>query len=182
MRIGFDVDDVVNNFFEVCLQELADKHNINYNCEAFTEFNVDNCIVPEHAQLLKEIFLDEAKWKKIVPPYDGLNTIDKLIKDGHEVYFVTACHPRTHYIKYLWLKEHFPQVPEDNYIFVGQNQKRMINVDILIDDNPNNLKGGLYYRVLFTKPWNMSAKESCYDIRIDNLKYNEIKEIIRRNV
>lgn len=176
LRIGFDVDDVLNNSMTTCLMLLNEQIGTQYTKEHFTEWNIYNCMPQEHADCLKELFTSNTIWKTMLPTFDAQCVISRLVQEGHQVYFISCCDPSTHVWKTDWLKKMYPFVNEDNHIYVGKGNKKLINLDILIDDNPEYLKGGLYYRVLLTQPWNRNAKESCYDKRINIL--SQVKEII----
>ncbi|NGP45065.1 hypothetical protein G4V62_08875 [Bacillaceae bacterium SIJ1] len=54
--------------------------------------------------------------------------------------------------KYQWLKEHFPFLPEENFVFCGD--KSIIHADYLIDDNPKQLRAFSGTGLLYAAPHN----------------------------
>lgn len=53
------------------------------------------------------------------------------------------------------IRKFFPMVPGQNIMLGGQ--KRLLSVDVLVDDNPANLGGCAKQSILFSRPWNTCA-------------------------
>ena len=176
LRIGIDVDDVLNNLVDYTLSVFAQRTWKEYTPEIFTQFDVSACLPPEEAKQFLSIFGEEDTWRNLVPNADAQDTVEALCADGHSVYFVSACSPHTCGWKSEWLRKFYPTVPERNHVFIYN--KALLALDILVDDNPQNLRGGIYRRVLYSKPWNASTSIAKYDDKISVL--SEVLPIVRR--
>ena len=53
-----------------------------------------------------------------------------------------------------FIQREYPFVSQDNIIFT--HNKQLLNIDCLVDDNPANLIGGKYHKILFDYVWNKS--------------------------
>lgn len=176
LRIGFDVDDVVNNFMDTVLSICNERMNKNIALSTFTEYGIDACVDKSVADVIHSIFLSDELWEKIAPVTHAHNVIKDLVQRGHQIYFVSACCPGTHKNKSTWLRDNFPFVPVENHIYTYY--KGMLNLDILVDDNPDHFKRGAFTRVLVDKPWNKDTTEFRYEHRIKDL--SELRGIITK--
>lgn len=167
LRIGFDVDDVLNNFMEVVVAEYNKHNDDNLTLGQFTKYKIDDCLPPEKAELVKKEFKTENIWEKIVPTKTAQTTLERLIQKGYLIYLVTACDPITHPIKSGWIKKWFPFIPQENVVYTYN--KWLLNVDILVDDCQDHLVHGIYTRVLMDKPWNRNVSEMSYEYRISDV-------------
>lgn len=175
LRIGIDVDDVVNDLNECMLPLFNSRTDKNYTSDIFTEYNIYSCVPKAEADVMMDIYNSSEIWNCLSPNKDAQQTIDKLIAMGHEVYFVSSCAAHTWGWKSEWLSKTYPSVPASNHICI--EYKYLLNIDVLIDDNPAKLKQGIYTRVLFAQPWNCNTPFSQYDYRIN--KFSEVLDIIK---
>ena len=62
------------------------------------------------------------------------------LSERYEIYIATAAMevPTSFTAKFTWLKRHFPFIPPSHIVFCGN--KRILNADFLIDDNPRQLR------------------------------------------
>ena len=178
MRIGIDVDDVLNNSLENCLNLLNTEVGSSYTINDFTQWDVEKCIDTHHATKLNKLFASSRIWTTMLPSPDAQSFVSGLLHNHHEIYFVTASEPITHHIKSKWLKKMYPQVNELNHIFTYK--KHLLQLDVLIDDNPAMLKDSLAHRILVNRPWNADARETFYEDRVNSLI--DANEIIERLV
>lgn len=176
LRIGFDVDDVVNNFMDTALSICNERMDKNLTLSTFTEYGIDACVDKPVADVIHSIFLSDELWERITPATHAQNVIKDLVQRGHQIYFVSACCPSTHKNKSVWLNCNFPFVPAENHIYTYY--KGMLNLDILVDDNPDHFKRGAFTRVLVDKPWNKDVTEFRYEYRIKDL--SELKSVITK--
>ena len=93
-------------------------------------------------------------WEQLTPIDKSQYYIERLINEGYEVYLLTSSHPDTIRYKYKFLHKYFPQIPFRNIIFCSN--KQMVNGDVLVDDAPHNLIGGVYDKILMDAPHNKS--------------------------
>lgn len=153
MRVLVDMDDTLENLCEALVKYNNIRYGTSVKAEEINDWDLRNAF-PDLTN--DEIFaaLYEAEFWKTVEPLPGATDyLHKLIKDGHDVYIVTASSFETMSMKNKYvLKRYFPYFDESN-IIVAKN-KQMIMGDVLIDDAPHNLVGGSYYGLLMSAPHN----------------------------
>lgn len=96
-------------------------------------------------------------WNTVYPIKDSYSYIKKLHDDGYEIYIVTATSHETLHSKMLRFFELYPFI-HSNQIIVTQN-KKIVDLDLLIDDDPTNLEDGFYTKILFDAPHNQRYNE-----------------------
>ena len=176
LRIGFDVDDVVNNFMNTTLEIYNERNDAQLNLEMFHEYGITSCVERNIAEKIWEIFYEHELWERMCPAPHSASVIKDFVQRGHQVYFVSACDARTHEDKSRWLCANYPFVPIENHIYTYN--KGLLKLDLLIDDNPEHFKGGAFARVLVDKPWNREASEFKYEYKIKDL--SELSGIVTK--
>lgn len=176
LKVLVDMDDTMENLLVCWLNKLNEKHGtgIKYSdiycwdmCKIFPELSKSEIFAPLH---------DESFWEDIKPIDGSVQYLQQLIKDGHDVYVVTAAHYNTvkPKIEKVLLK-YFPFIPWNNVIITSS--KQMINGDVLIDDAPHNLVGGTYFKILMDAPHNQGyTAENNGMVRVHN--WEEIYRLI----
>ena len=99
--------------------------------------------------------------------FDCLGVIEEaqeVVRDllrEHEVFIVSAAMeiPESFAAKHRWLRRHFPFISASNIVFCGN--KRIIDVDYLIDDEARHLSNFRGIGVLFSAPHNLN--ETAYE-------------------
>lgn len=123
--------------------------------------------------LAKEIlaYVDDPTYFRDLNVIEESQQVIRELDQRYEIFIVTAAmeHPSSFTAKYEWLKEHFPFLSDNNFVFCGD--KSIIRADYLIDDSPKNLKQFLGQGLLFTAPHNIYETEY---IRVHNWK--EVRE------
>lgn len=82
-----------------------------------------------------------------------------LYDEGHDIYICTASHPDT--VKYKFneiIKKYFSFIDWKHMIIAST--KQMIRCDVMIDDNPDNLRLGHYKQILLKATPNKEFFES----------------------
>ena len=111
---------------------------------------------------LEEIFsaLDEDEFWDTVPPIDGAaEVLDKWMKQGHQVYIVTATpygSVRAKMERVLF--RHFPFISWKQVIITSN--KQLLKGDVMVDDGYHNLVGGNYKKILVDAPYNQEFDET----------------------
>lgn len=155
-RIAIDMDEVMSHFSKKCLQLFNEQYEETYTLSHL------------HGKLLTEL---DARFAENVPLYlkredffinlevvkDSQSVIEQLTKH-YEVFIVTAAmeFPSSMAAKYAWLKQYFPFLNEQNFVFCGD--KSIIHADYLIDDTPKNLASFKGQGLMFTAPHNMNQE------------------------
>lgn len=88
---------------------------------------------------------------------DSIEVVREL-NERFDVYIATAAMdvPGSFNAKYDWLREHFPFLNTQNYVFCGN--KAVINTDYLIDDSPRQLTAFKGQGILYSMPYNAEVE------------------------
>lgn len=168
-RIAIDMDEVI--------ADAVDKHLKLYN----RDFN-DNIMLsdlqgkklrdirPHRENNILEYFTDPTFFSDLKVIDDSQEVIREL-SDTYEIFITTAAMevPASFTAKYEWLKQHFPFIPDMNFVFCGD--KSIIHADYLIDDHSRHFKRFIGQGILYTAPHNIH--ETGY-VRVNNWK--EVRE------
>ena len=142
MRIGIDIDDTITESFVYVLDKIAKDYNKDYNELLSKNLNWDDIYHgnDDLPPLMDYVFSNYHKW---IPEFeikeDAIDTMQKLIDDGHEIILVTA---RSHalpgqnvkYLKDNGVPYTVLHEAAGNKVAVAIEEK----LDLLIDDSVNN--------------------------------------------
>lgn len=184
MKIIVDIDSTVAETLPAWLKKISEKTGIPVKPKDITTWNLHECEILSGVD--PKVFmsiLHTPGFKADLPVISGSKkAIDTLLKDGHEVYFVTA---RTGDVSMFetiaWVKKHFPRIDvHTNLIFM--HNKHLISADVIIDDKPENLEK---YHELYPKalkfaieyPYNKHLGDDFYIY--SNSKGSAWKEIVQ---
>lgn len=173
LTILIDMDDVIEQLLHAWISYLNDKHNLDVKMSDVTSYDMRETFT---SLTEEEIFAPlslECFWETVKPVPGAVDTIRKLIEDGHNVYIVTASAPHTIKIKLeKVLFKYFPFISYKNVIVA--HKKQMIKGDVLIDDAPFNLVGGDYRKLLMDSPHNAQFKCDGEDAPIRVYNWGQI--------
>lgn len=174
MRLGIDLDNVLNNLTEVLLDIYNEDSGDNISLQEIKTYKVDPYLKSEYKNKLKDYFTIASQ--KVKPIKDSTTYLEKLHNEGHEIYILTASYYLNMVTKFDWIRQYYPFV-DKKHIWVV-HKKQMVNVDCLLDDNIDNLIGGRYKKFLYVYPWNEHINDEDI-IKIHNWKefYEKIQEL-----
>lgn len=166
MKIGIDLDETLFGFIEEMIPMYNKKYNDNVKFKDLKDYDISKSIKISSKQFFDD-FATEETFNKIKVYTNAVNVINEFHRHS-DVYFVTAGHSSTMYWRMKKLEKVFPWFKDGNLIKC--KNKQLLDLDVLIDDNVDNLRGGKYTGILFSQPWNMNETEF---LRINS--WNEIK-------
>ena len=146
MRFGFDIDDTLINLREHAFNIYKKKLNKDVPQKYF--YQLERVEIHEPFGLTDDE--GSAMWKSSLeeiyytdcPPFQGaVETLNKLVENGHEIFYITA-RPKEHGEgTKRWLREQgFPV--KDNHFFYGMQDHEKVhiiknlNLDCYVDDKP----------------------------------------------
>ena len=175
-RIAIDFDETLFPTLGKVIEIYNNRHNTNIELSQITTYNLYDCLPSDIADELLELFVDKEVYDNLQPYKGAVKAVRTLIERGNEVYIATATDIKNLAWKEQLLQRHFPFVPKDNLIRI--HNKRLLNVDVLVEDSLDNLTKTFADRVCFSQPWNQDEeKDYIYDIfRFSN--WSEIVNII----
>jgi 5'(3')-deoxyribonucleotidase len=153
IRIGVDLDNVLNNLNT----EWINTYN-KLNDDSLTIEDIKSWDFHKYTKNGNEIYtyLNNDLFAKLKPlPYSIEAT--KHIMKCHELYVVTASYPNTIEVKMNWLQEYFPHISYDNVIIC--QRKDLVNVDLLIDDSPENILNFPKDVIVMDYAWNRDVNK-----------------------
>ena len=177
MRILIDADDVLEDLSPKWVSFLNERYGLNARYEDHTDWNMAHVFPSLTREQVYAVELEEDFYSRLEPLEGAVETVRKLMEDGHEIYVVTTTPYQI--IKAKMEKvifRYFPFLTWKNIIITSN--KHLIRGDVLIDDGVHNLLGGDYHKILMTGPYNRDFDaESAGMIRVHN--WQEIYEAIQ---
>ena len=153
MIIAIDIDNTINNLAEVVVNQYNRDSGDNLSLNDITQYHIENFVREEYQKFFYKYFSMSAVWRQIKFIPECKDYIRKLFNDGHTIYFVTKTEPRNFYKKAGWIERNFPYI-DTRKNFFNCPDKKLLNIDIMIDDHWDNLGGAQKYKILFDYPWN----------------------------
>ena len=184
LRIGLDVDCVLNNLHEEWIQWIWDKFQVDFPIAKWTSWDLLETIPPEIGTKVYD-FLDEVGAFYRTEPLPGsVEVTREWVEQGHDLIVATTTHPRMWDEKSQWLAKFFPHIDRHNQIAIAR--KGLLNLDVLIDDGIHNFKEFAGKPIVFNRPWNQEwnkhmAQNAAFEhfdraARVND--WNEIKHAI----
>lgn len=162
LKIGIDLDCVLNNLVDIWIKILNEKHGLNIQYNDVKQWDMQYTYPTlSHDQVYEPLYMSEL-WNQLsIQPYSKIS-LRQLMNSGHQIYIVTNTHYTNTEVKMRWLFKQFPFI-KWNQIIITSN-KQLLKLDILIDDYEKNLIGGDYIRILFDCPWNRDVDDKKYEL------------------
>lgn len=159
--IGVDLDDVLWDLLGAWLQRyntIVDGHVVPADIKSWS---IEQYILPNTKEMLFYILEQKDFWKTVQPMSGAAEVLYRLMRDGYNVYIVTASSYKTLPAKLNHFFELFSFVRQDQVVVA--KEKQLLDLDVMIDDNPENLCHASYNKLLFDRPSNQWVKKD--DIR-----------------
>lgn len=177
MVICIDCDNVLGNLQETIVKLFNERYGTSYSLNTFAKYNVSECLPKEHAIKMIAMFSEPGIYDNVKPLADAQNTIQKLIRAGHEVYIVTYSYPSIFEEKSNWIKYHFSAI--DDAHIIAMKHKWLFRCDIMIEDNMDNLLNGHHYeRIVIDYPWNQ-VRDEVYSIH-RAFNWNDVSDAVKK--
>lgn len=177
LLILFDADDVLENLVECWTDILNNRYGLNVEIGNILSWTISD-FFPIDRDLVYDVLYEEQLWRSLSIKDGAVDTVEQLQREGHTIKIITASHPKTVAIKSEILLDAFKTLNWRDLIVT--TNKALVMGDILVDDNPDNLIGGQYKKLLFDRPWNWYCDAEQNDmIRVYNFNdvYKEISKI-----
>lgn len=183
VKIAIDFDETLFPTLEKVIELYNKRNNTSIDLSNITTYNLYDCLSADVADEIISLFVDKTVYNSLQPYKGSIKAVQSLINKGHEVFIATATDVRNLEWKEKLLQRYFPFIPKENLIRI--HNKKLLNVDVLIDDKLDNLTQTFAERVCFHQPWNVDKDtDYVYSIyRINNWgeMTNVINEIERKD-
>lgn len=177
MRIGIDFDGVMNNMLVPWCEYLSSMSRVKVNAQDIKYWDLQKTFTDLDPFTIQQCLKSPVFWNSVKPQPSAIDTIKQFISDGHDVVVITtAWPPESMSVKFNnCMQKYFPFINWKNVISTGR--KDLVDVDILIDDNPSNLvESHSAIKLLYCYPYNEYAQKFNHVICVRNWK--EIKEVV----
>jgi 5'(3')-deoxyribonucleotidase len=152
-RIALDMDEVMADTLTAWLERYNHDFGTHITKADLHGRKIYDLIGPSQA-VAARAYLDHPDFFLELPLMEGSQMVIKRLTEKYEVFVTSAAmdHPNSFPAKYVWLKKHFPYIPDKNIVFCGD--KSIIRADFMIDDSVPNLKAFTGQGIVFTAPHN----------------------------
>ena len=189
MRFGFDIDDTLINLREHAFNIYNKRLNQNVPIEIF--HNLKRVEIHEPFGLTdlqgKEMWnnsLEEVYYTSCPAFPDAVETLQKLEKNGHEIYYITA-RPKEHGERTkVWLKENGFPVQDERFFYGMQDHEKVeiikkLKLDYYFDDKPEVLN------TLLNESIKIFLRDQSYNRHLNIpriVNWSDLEEIITEKV
>ncbi|WML43148.1 HAD family acid phosphatase [Neobacillus sp. PS3-40] len=182
MKFGFDIDDTLINLREHAFHLYNKKLNKNVGLDIFHSLKTVEIHEPfgltaiEGGRMWNSL-LDEIYYTSCPPfPY-AVETLNTLVKRGHEIFYVTA-RPKEHgeRTKQWMIERGFP-VLDDRFFYGMKDEDKVhiieeLGIDYFFDDKPAVLE------TLVDKPVKAYARSNSYNQHLDVPRITSWSELV----
>ena len=167
MTVNVDVDNTVNNFLEMFLLLFNSISGRNINYEDVTDYSLSKITGVPNKTLETLFFKNNSFYKTLQPLQGSAYVLEELVRNGHDVRFVTSIDYDVVQSRISFLNKHFPFINLNKSLFITSD-KCSVPSDIVIDDNPEHLVpvDPTCTYIKFRQPWNKDIKDgviTCND-------------------
>ena len=176
LRIAIDFDETLFPTLEKVVEAYNKRNNANIELSQITAYSLYDCLPADIADEIIALFVDKNIYNNLQPYKGSVKALQTLSNKGHEIIIATATDSKNLEWKEKLLQRYFPFIPKENLIRIYN--KKLLDVDVLIEDKLDNLTQSFAERVCFNQPWNEDKEADwVYSIyRIHN--WGEINNVI----
>lgn len=158
MKIAFDLDSVCVNTVDAIIEYINERVPVNLKVDDITSYNIESALPEQFQWIVDAGFRDSKMWKKVKLLPRCAEIMEKLYKEGYEIWFATSSLPENMRKKIKHLARNMQFFPE-HYVWqhtINIQDKYLLNVDVLVDDclkhaiHPDRL----YWSIIMDYPWN----------------------------
>lgn len=164
MIIGVDMDGCLVDFVGAALPKIKQLWGVDVKYEDLVIPRIEKSInaklpfeVDEEA-LCKALF-QPGFFATMLPRAGAVEALNALTGQGHEIVIVTKAYLHNAHIvaeKADWLKMHLRDIDYQTIVVRENKSKKLINVDVLVDDDPENLEHPTATSIAVVHPWNQT--------------------------
>lgn len=172
LRIGIDIDCVIINTTQAVLDYYNSRTGDSLCIDDIKTYDVAQYVKDEFKDDFFQLFWREEALKNVEPLPYCIETVQALYEQDYEIYFITATSPENLHFKFKLLQEYFPFMDARQALIATQN-KKLVNIDLLIDDCWDNCVNAPYYSILLDYPWNVNYDDAAHEniFRVPDWKY-----------
>ncbi|WP_027417181.1 5' nucleotidase, NT5C type [Aneurinibacillus terranovensis] len=188
MKIGFDIDDTLNDIrytITRIFNEHLEREVTNEFVDTFPTLHVYDAFNLSHEEghNLWRKFQDRIHEENLPLEFSS-DALNKLTRDGHEIYYITAREDSARDATVSWLKKYkFPF--QEDHLFIGMKDEekagiaKEIGLDLFFDDKPHVLDAFAGTGV------KVCIKDTCYNQHAPYQRissWSELEKIVQGHV
>ncbi|UDI78877.1 5'(3')-deoxyribonucleotidase [Staphylococcus taiwanensis] len=152
--IAIDMDEVLADTLGAIIEAVNVKTELGITVESLNGQKLKH-VIPEHDGLVRDILRAPGFFRNLTVMPHAQEVVEKLT-EHYDVYIATAAMdvPTSFHDKYEWLREFFPFLDPQHFVFCGR--KNIVKTDYLIDDNPRQLQIFEGESIIFTASHNIN--------------------------
>ena len=163
MNIAVDFDETLFPTLSKVIEIYNKRYDDTLSLDAITTYNLYESLPSQVADRLLELFTDKEVYDNLQPYKGSVKALQTLANNGYEIYIATATSSKNLEWKEQLLRRYFPFIQKENLIRI--HNKKLLNVDVFIEDNLDTLTQTFADRICFDQPWNRSdSKDFAYNI------------------
>lgn len=180
-KIAIDMDGTIADFTSLFIKEAGEKFDIQLTYNEVISYDIStfifNRMTKEQQEeykdnprrIYKELLVDDF-FNRIEPLEGAVDAVKEIYKQGHDIVFLTKVidWDDTPKNKAKWLNKYFFEIEYDIIMVDSAKSKHIVDVDIIIDDDPRVLEGVTAIPICIAQPWNKSERNSYHAIA-DNM-------------
>jgi len=153
--IYLDLDEVICAFLDQLCFKYNEQCNKNLKPNDIKTYSLSNYLNEDGMK----IFHKPGFFMSLKPIKNSIETIKKLIDDGHTVFIISSpMNEFSVFEKYLWCKKYLPFFDIRNLILVGNKSELLSRIDgensVLFDDCPAYLREFNGIRIVMDREYN----------------------------
>jgi len=152
-RIAVDMDEVLADSLGRHLEAYNGVFDAGLTRADLDGRSLEAAAPAERREAVRELILQPGFFRdlELIP---GSREVLRELAERYEVFIASAAMevPTSFAAKYAWLREHFPFISPSHIVFCGD--KRVLDVDYLVDDTPRHFAGFRGTPILFSAPHN----------------------------
>jgi len=161
LKVGIDFDGVLVDTVTQYLYWFNKITGENIKSNQLINYDTSKCIPEKFNYIAKQLWNEKCLYSNIQPIVDSQRYTKMFTYNNQiEMYVITVSSPEIMNEKCKVIKRLFPWIKSENIILMTGYNKSLIDVDILIDDNPNNFSTN-QNKIIFNATWNHNFNEKA---------------------
>ena len=181
MNLGFDIDGVIGDFSQALLEAIKKNYGLSLKKTDIYCFNLDVVLgitKLEEKQLIIEVLTED------LPLNPGAKeTLERLSREGHNIYLLTSRYDHLRHKTQSWLKE--KGIPYTQLLILNVGEKYLAKVDpldLIVEDSLEEALGWtqkVKNVLVYDQPWNKTLNVKNLTKRVYNWDeiHTEVQEL-----
>lgn len=187
MRLGFDLDEVVVDLNKSLNEYIENNYGIPCIPEMYINYDIKKVVFDENEDLnsrikkdITQLLYDPDFQYNSEPVVGARETLQKLKRVGHKLFFISSRPKPNQSITFKWLRAN--DIPFDDLKVIGHDKVKgyygmKLRLDMFVDDLEVHLESMWRFKrrwkkglLLYSRPWNSDSIDASRFSRVDNWK------------